>query len=81
MFGLLDIHFSSHCKPTTQLDLISPKLLPPTSSTIYLEAWEINFALAPLNHDGGLLPYTYLHLINNNKYSSVSVLEESGNNF
>ena len=29
-----------------------------------LEAWHINSAHAPLNHDdGGLLPYAYLHLV------------------
>ena len=33
-----------------------------------LEAWHITSAHTPLNHiDGGLLPDTYLHLINKNE--------------
>ena len=41
---------------------------------IALEALLINSTHAPLNRDDGcILPDTYLHLINNNNHSLVSV--------
>jgi len=41
---------------------------------IALEALLINSTHTPLNHDYGcILPDTYLHLLNNNEHSLVSV--------
>ena len=60
--------------PTVQLGIIIPKLLPPTGGTICLKACHINSTHSPLNRDGGsLLADTYLHLINENERSLVSV--------
>ena len=60
--------------PTVQLGVIILKSLPPTGGTICLEACHINSVQTPLNRDdGSLLADAYLHLINENERSLVSV--------
>ena len=73
-------------KPTIQIEWNNSEIIIYTTNQQYhqhlcLEAWHISSTHSPLNHDdGGLLPYTYLRLINNNKCSLESEQKELCNN-